>query len=135
MGAVGKFKIRKQHGISLTGVIFWLVILGSLLVLGLRIVPVVTEYQSIKNAVAHAKATGGSVAQMRTAYDLDARVNDVESLHGKDLEFTRDGDHFEIAFAYERRIPLVANASLLLAFASSTNPSITDPGKTAAADK
>jgi hypothetical protein len=135
MGKEVKFRIRKQGGVSLTGIIFMLVILGSLFILGMRIVPAVIEYKSIRNAVAQAKARGGSVAQIREAFGKDASVNDITSISGKDLEITREGDHFEVAFEYERRIPLVANATLLLAFSGSTDPSLKGPSKTAEAAK
>jgi hypothetical protein len=135
MGAGIRFRIRSQRGISLTSIVFLLVIFGSLLVLGLRIVPVVSEYMSAKNAVIHAKAAGGSAAEMRKAFDKDALVNDIETLSGKDLDITREGDENQIAFEYERRIPLVANAMLLLKFDYSTDPASTGPSKTAAAAK
>jgi len=135
MGAAKQYGFRKQQGISLTSIIFVLIILGSLLVLAMRITPALVEYKSIKNAIVQAKAAGGSVGEMRRAFDTNTRINDVEAIRGKDLEITREDGETQIAFAYEKRIPLAANASLVLAFSGSTDPKASGPSKTAAADK
>lgn len=135
MGVGKKYWSRKQQGISLTSIIFVLIVLGSLLVLGLRITPVVVEYQSIKNAIAKAKAAGGTPLEMRKEFDNNASVNDIDSIHGKDLEIVREADETQISFEYERTVPLFANASLVLKFSGSTDPHRTSPSKTAVAEK
>lgn len=123
---------HSQRGISLTGLIVGLALLGAVGVLGSRLIPAYIEYSAIKNGIAQAKAAGGSVRQMQTAFNRTAEVNDITSIRAEDLVITRDGDggSTEVSFAYEKRIPVAGNVSLLIDFSGTTDPS----GEVAALD-
>jgi type II secretory pathway pseudopilin PulG len=115
--------IHAQRGISLTGLIFVLAILGVLGVFALKMVPTVIEYRSIKSAIEKAKENGGTVREMQTSFDKNADINNVTAIAGRDLVFTRDGGTTEISFAYEKRIPLAGNVSLVIDYAGTTDKS------------
>lgn len=110
----------KQRGITLLGLILVLAILGAIGVLGLKVVPTVVEYMSVKKAVASAKAAGTSAPEIRAAFDRQADVGYIDSITGKDLEIVRDGEQFEINYAYTKKIPLFGPASLLIEYAGTT---------------
>lgn len=112
---------RKQTGITLVGLILVLAIVGLIAVLAMKVTPTVTEYFSIKKAIGSVKAAGGSIAEMRTAFDKQAEVGYIDAINGKDLTIVKNGDDTEISFAYQKIIPLVGPASLLLDYAGSTN--------------
>jgi hypothetical protein len=112
--------LGKQAGVSLTGLIFVLAILGFIGVLGLKIVPTYTEYRAILNAIKTAKATGGTVREMQQSFDNSATVNYISTISGKDLVIAKDNGETEISFAYDKKIPLFGPASLLLEYAGST---------------
>lgn len=114
---------RRQRGITLVGLIFILAILGAIGVLGLKVVPTVVEYASVKKAVAGARDSGKTIPEIRAAFDRQADVGYIESVTGKDLEIYKDGDDIQIDFAYSKKIPLFGPASLLLEYAGSTAPS------------
>jgi len=66
---------RFQSGISLVGLLFWAVVLccGALLVM--KVIPAVTEYQTIKTMVnTVAKGGGGTVQEIRTAFDRAQQI-------------------------------------------------------------
>jgi hypothetical protein len=111
---------NKQGGISLTGLIFILVIVGGLGVLGLRIVPTYSEFMSVKKAIVQAKASGPSPADIKKSFDNQADISFISSITGKDLQLTRDGNDVEVSFYYQKKIPLVAFASLLLEYEGTT---------------
>lgn len=111
---------QRQRGITLFGLIFWLAILGMLVITGGKVVPTVIEYTSIKNAIVSIKAKGGTVEEMRTAFDRQAEVGYIETLSGKDLGFTKNGEDINISFAYQKKIPLVAPVSLLIDYSGTT---------------
>jgi hypothetical protein len=113
---------RKQGGVSLTGLIFILAILGVIGVLGMKIFPTATEYIAIKKAIAKAKSDGATPAEIRSAFDKQAEVGYIDSIRGKDLEITPQNGVMEVSFAYEKRIPLVGPASLVLDYEGSTSP-------------
>ena len=110
----------RQRGMTLVGLIFVLAILGAIGVLGLKVVPTVVEYFSIKKAVASARTAGGSAHEIRAAFDRQTDVGYIGSISGKDLEIFKDGDNIEISFAYPKKIPLFGPASLLIEYAGTT---------------
>lgn len=114
---------KSQRGISLTGLIFVVAIVGLLVVFGMRIVPSFLEYRAIKNSIGIAKATGGSVQEMRTSFDRNADVAYITTIAGRDLQFTRDNGKVEISFAYEKRLPIAGNVSLVIDYSGTTDPS------------
>lgn len=113
--------IARQQGISLVGLIVLLAVGGFVAVLALKIVPTYTEYRAIQNAIVSAKAGGGTVLQMQKAFDASATVGYINAINGKDLIISRgENGETEISFAYEKKIPLLGPASLLLEYEGST---------------
>jgi type II secretory pathway pseudopilin PulG len=110
----------RQHGLTLVGLIFVLAILGVIGVLGLKVVPTVVEYYSIKKAVASAKTAGTTIHDIQAAFDRQTDVGYIDAISGKDLQIVKDGDQFEVSFAYPKKIPLFGPASLLIEYAGST---------------
>ena len=121
----------KQGGISLVGLIIVLAALGFLGVLALKIVPTYTEYRAIQNAIVTAKATGGSVVEIQKSFDANATTGYISSITSRDLIIAKENGETEISFAYEKKIPLVGPASLLLEYQGTTAKS----GVSAAAPK
>lgn len=111
---------RKEQGLSLTGLIVLLAIVGFIAVMAMKVVPTFTEYMSIKKAIASIKAEGGSVPEMRAAFNRQAEVGYIDAIDGKDLTIVKNGDDAEISFAYQKVIPLVGPVSLMIDYAGST---------------
>jgi Tfp pilus assembly protein FimT len=125
--------MSRQRGVSLSGLIVVLALLGVLAVLSMKIAPSWLEYRSAKAAIAKAKAAGGSVGEMRASFDKNAQVNDISSIKGRDLVFSADSGDTEISFAYQRRIPLADNVSLMIDYAATTDRSGVAGARTASA--
>jgi hypothetical protein len=117
------FFINRERGVSLTGLILVLALLGMLLVLGFRVVPSLLEYHAIKNAIASARASGASPPEMRKAFDRSAQVNYIETISGRDLVISKETGVTEISFDYEKRIPLAGNVSLVIDYSGTTDKS------------
>jgi Tfp pilus assembly protein PilV len=114
---------KRQQGISLSGLIFVMVVVGLIGVFGMRTVPSVLEYKAVVRSIGVAKATGGTVQEMRTSFDKNADVAYITSVAGRDLVFTRDNGQLEISFAYEKRLPIAGNVSLVIDYSGTTDPS------------
>ena len=114
---------NRQAGISLSGLIGALALIGVVAVFAMRMVPAYIEYSAIKSAIVKVKEDGGSIRDMQQAFNRHTGINDVEAVRGQDLVFTRDGEETQISFAYEKRLPLMGNVSLLIDFAGTTDPS------------
>ncbi|MEB0164643.1 DUF4845 domain-containing protein, partial [Glaciimonas sp. CA11.2] len=109
-----------QRGITLFGLIVWLAILGFIVVLSAKVIPTIIEYTSIKKAVATVKSSGGTVKEIRDAFDRQTEVGYIDAIHGKDLDITKNGEDIEINFAYRKIISIVAPVSLLIDYSGTT---------------
>jgi type II secretory pathway pseudopilin PulG len=113
----------REAGISLTGLIVVLAVLGFLAVLAMKVFPAWVEYRSIKNGIVAAKAAGNGSREIQQAFARNAEVNNITAIAPKDLVITRDNGQTEVSFAYEKRIALAGNVSLLIDFTGTTDPS------------
>lgn len=90
---------------------------------GMKIGPAYVEYFTVKKAVvsivASGEARGGTVAEVRKAFDRRATVDDVTVITGADLEITKEGGDLLISFGYTKKIHLFGNVSILFDFAGS----------------
>jgi type II secretory pathway pseudopilin PulG len=113
----------KQQGVSLTGLIFVMAIIGVVAVFAMRVFPTFLEYRAIQGGIAAAKAAGGTERELRAAFNKNAGINQVDAISGQDLVISKDTGETEISFEYEKRIPLFANVRLLFDFAGTTDKS------------
>jgi hypothetical protein len=120
-----RYRIGAESGVSLSGLIVVLFVLGAVALVVIKVTPALLEYRAVKDSIVKAKSEAGSgtVREIQQAFDKNAGVNDVSAVSGRDLVITRDGGDTEISFAYEKRIPLTGNVSLLFDFAGTTDPS------------
>ena len=110
---------KKQAGISVTGLILTLLVGFFVAILGLRVVPSVTEYMAVKKAIFSAKSAGNTPQEIRAAFDRQAEVGYIQSISSKDLDITKDND---VSFSYQKVIHLAGPASLVLDYEGSTAP-------------
>ena len=110
----------RQGGISLTGLIVVLALVGAIGVLAMKILPTYTEYRAVNAAIAKARAAGGTPQEMRAAFDRSAEVNYISSISGRDLTIERVNGDIEVSFAYDKKIHLAGPASVLLEYSGST---------------
>lgn len=122
--------MNRQRGLGFAGVLTLLVGIVFLAVIGMKLVPAYIEFFTIKKAIVGIVESGelrgsSSVAEVRKAFDRRATVDDITAISASDLEVTKDGNEIVISFAYEKRIPLFYNISVLIDFAGSTRPGST----------
>ncbi len=99
------------------------VILAVLALLGMKVVPEYLEYfQIIKTlkAVSNDPNAKTSVSEVRKGFERRANIDNITAITATDLDVSKDGGDLLISFAYERRVPLFANVSLLLDFQGSS---------------
>ena len=115
--------MRKQRGITLSGTIFWLAILGFVGVMAAKLLPSYLEYFAVKKmfaAMVSQNLTTGSVRDIRNAYDRMNAIEDVKAVEGKDLEITKSGGETVLTAVWAKKIPMVGNVSACLDFAVTT---------------
>ena len=111
----------RQRGIGLLGLLVLAALLVVAAVVGMQVVPTATEYMSIKRAAKRAVEGADTVAQVQSAFDRYAAIDDIKSVAGRDLDVERDASGKMVAsFRYTRRIELIGPASLLLEYQGSS---------------
>lgn len=113
----------RQQGVSLSGLLGGAFVVAILALLVMKVVPEYIEHRAVSNAVKKVASGAGpesSVGQVRSAFDRQANVDYITAITGADLEITKEAGTIVVAYSYEKRIPLVANVSLLLDFTGSS---------------
>jgi hypothetical protein len=124
--------LKAQRGVSLSGLIVVLGIIIAVAMLALKVIPSMLEYKSIKDGIVAAKATNGTPAEIRLAFNKNADINAVTTIEGSDLIITKVNGETEVAFDYEQRIPLFSNVALVIHYAGTTDKSGVIPEKSEA---
>src|SRR4029450_5803319 len=108
---------RSQRGLSIIGLIFIGLIVVGLLAIGFKAVPAGVEDIAIERALQKIRNEGTTVQQIQEAFDRDARIDESASINWKDLDITKEGAQVVISYAYQKKIPIVENVSLVIDFA------------------
>lgn len=114
--------MKKQRGVALSGLIFWGIVLALAAVLGMKVLPTYLEYFKILKGAKATVAKAGpesTVVDIRKTFDRFAEI-DMLDFKSTDLDISKDGGRIVIEFAYEKRIPLFSNVSLLIDYKGST---------------
>ena len=106
----------RQRGFSMLGFLFVAGVLAVVGVLGAQAFPTVLEYQAALKAVQKASA-GNTVGEVKVIFDKAAQIDDINSISGKDLVVTKEGDKVVVSFAYNKEIHMFGPAYLLLKYA------------------
>jgi Tfp pilus assembly protein FimT len=109
-----------QRGVSLSGLIFVLAVIGFVAVFAMKVFPTFLEYRAIQGAITAAKATRGTVAQMKETFNKHADIDRIDSISAKDLVFSSDNGETDISYAYKKLIPIAGNVSLLIDYSGTT---------------
>jgi hypothetical protein len=113
---------RGERGFTLFGLLFWAIIVGFLALIGMRVLPALNEYFTIKRAINKITTEGTTVPEIRAAFE---RQKDIEysivSVSGKDLQVTKENDKVVVAFAYDKEIELMQPVFLLIKFEGRSN--------------
>ena len=111
---------NRQRGMSLIGLIFVGLIVAFRLILGSKVVPAVVEYIAIERAVQKIKNEASTVRDIQTAFERHRTIDDITSISAADLDITKEGDKVVISYAYQKKIPVLDNVSLVIDFAGTT---------------
>lgn len=115
-------KARRQRGVTLFGLLFWAVIVGFLALIGMRVLPALNEFFTIKRTINKISTEGSTVPEIRAAFE---RQKDIEysivSITGKDLVVTKENEKVVVSFAYDKEVELVKPVFLLIKFEGRSN--------------
>jgi hypothetical protein len=111
----------RQAGVSLSGLVVVLAVVGVIAMVGMKVLPSVTEFMAVKKAIVTAKSAGGP-SDIRKSFGNTATIENIESVTAKDLYIVKTENGHDIHVTYERRIHLFGPAYILLDFRTTTAP-------------
>jgi len=113
----------QQRGLSFGGFIFGAFILVIAAIFMLKLIPAYIQNAQIKsvfNEIVHdANLDKASPREIRKAFERRASIDDITAIKSEDIEIAGDGTRLDLSASYSVKVPLFANASIVLEF----NPS------------
>ena len=111
-----------QRGITLFGLLFWAIVVGFFALVGMRVLPTLNEYFTIKRAINKITTEGATVPEIRAAFQRQQDVEySISSISAKDLNITKENDKIVVSFAYDKEIELMKPVYLLIKFEGRSN--------------
>ena len=109
---------QQQRGISLIGLLFWSVLIAFSALVTIKVLPTLNEYYTVRSTVTKiARSNPSTVASARAEFDRQKQVEySIESIDGKDLTVSKEGDRVVISFAYDKQIGLMGPVYLLIKY-------------------
>lgn len=119
--------MRKQRGMSMIAMILVAALLGMAFIVALKLLPVYSEYFSIKSTLKQlaSEQAGAPPSAIGEAFIKHATIENINSVKPENLDISEEGGTTTIAVKYAAEVPLIANISLKVNFetsASHTNP-------------
>ena len=111
--------MKRQRGVSLSGLLIICVILIGIALLGFKLFPPYTEYLSIKkaiNEIARNPEVRTSPREIQAAFERRSAIDNFTAVRGTDLEITKQGDRAVISAAWSVKVPLFYNISACIDF-------------------
>ena len=106
---------QRQQGLTFFGLLIVGILLAFAGVIFAQFVPTYIEFMAVEKAVQKA-SEGTTVAEVRSIFDKAAQIDDITTITGKDLEVGKQGDRVVVSFDYQREIPLVGPAHLVMKY-------------------
>ena len=112
----------RQRGLTMSGFLFVAAVIIVVVMVGFRVMPAYIEYYSIQKALEQSLSDAkdlNSAAEIRNAFQRRADAGYIESVSSKDIEITKSKNEVTATVEWTRKLPMVANASILLEFEAS----------------
>ena len=109
----------RQRGLTMIGFLAVAAVVIVVVMVGFRVMPAYIEYYSIQKALEKALGEAkdlNSAAEIRNAFQRVADAGYIESVSSKDVEITKSKNEVTASVGWTRKLPMVANASILLEF-------------------
>ena len=117
--------MRKQRGVSLSGLLIVAFILVFVSLVGFKLTPPYLEYFTIKKLLKeitlNPETKGGGPREIKVAFVRRSSVENITAIGPDDIEISKEGDQLVLSASWSVKVPLVYNISALLDFTAATN--------------
>ena len=112
--------MKRQRGITLTGMILTSIVVIMLLLFAFKIVPVYVEFYAIekqfKSMSLDPKLRGATRGTIANVWAARAAVDDLRSMNPELIEVTREGENLTVSAEYSVKVPLFRNVAACFDF-------------------
>ena len=111
--------MRRQKGLSLTGLLLISALLIVVALLGFKLFPAYAEYLTVKRAlndVVRNPEYRSSVREIQAAFERRVTIDNIKAVSSKDLEISKQGDKMSASANWSVKVPLVSNLSACMDF-------------------
>ena len=116
--------MKRQKGLTLTGMILVSIVLIVVLLTAFKIVPVYTEYYTVekhlKTMALDPKLRTATRRDIATAWAARASVDNLTSVQPEEIEVERRGDGIVLTTEYAVKVPLFRNVAACFDFKASS---------------
>ena len=114
--------VKRQNGASFLTIIFLLVIIGMVLLSGLKVVPAYMDNNVVNNAmegiISNNDFEAMSLSDIRSDLQRTLITNGIREFNTSNIVLTREGDDRYIDINYEYRTSLFYNIEIVVVFAN-----------------
>ena len=113
----------KQRGITLTGLIVGVAVLGFVGVMAAKLLPAYLEYFAVKKMFSSMEQAGdlkGTVKEIRNSFEKRNAIEDVKAVRPEDLEIGKEGGETVVTASWSKRVEMVGNVAACLDFVVTT---------------
>jgi hypothetical protein len=111
---------QRQRGMTFLGIVIIVLIVGSALYAGIRLVPVYLEYSKVVRAMNQVREEHSQIDTnqnlIRRSLERRWDVEDISSIGWKEVDVRKTSNGFDVEAYYEAERPFVANVYLLVKF-------------------
>lgn len=108
---------RMQRGMTLIGFLLVLAVVGVFVYMGMKLIPMYSEYYAVKQALSGLASDPGiadrSPAQIRDLFFRRLYVSYADNIKSEHVKIVRKDQGFEMTVKYEVRKPLIYNLDVV----------------------
>lgn len=116
----------RQRGVSVPALIALLIVVGFVVMIGVRLTPVYFNYYTLLSVAKSVQQDPGlrdePTAEIRAAFEKRMRLNEVDDLGYDVFDIKRPGGGVVLDIAYEVRRPFIGNIDMVVYFNRRVGP-------------
>ncbi len=114
--------LRRQQGVSKSGLLLLVVLITLFFTVGLKVGPLYVDHNLItgicQDMIDNGEAANMTITDVRESVAATLRINNVTGFDLADIRMRKENGNAIITIAYERRLPLFANLDIVAVFDS-----------------
>jgi hypothetical protein len=117
--------MKKQRGVSLSGLLLVSFVLMLVALLGFKLLPPYLEYLTIKKTLKeisiNPESKSGNKKDVQVAFVRRSSIDNITSIGPNDIDIAKDGDKVVLSASWAVKVPLVKNISAYMEFEASSD--------------